>query len=597
MALPKPDEGYIRDYREYLRGVWSRTHAHWHGVIDPWYWQTATIWPDGSGRSTYIPSTARALVDHAADVHMAFEPKFFRKPAGKGRKHEKDADQVEASLGAVFLDAMLHEPELAFKQGGKYAGQYGYVIIEGPILNLENRPEKPAKGKGESADEFHWREVDFKNMSRSWNPIRIRAPHPRNVLIDPTERMPSEAVKHQYLFVSRILGLLEGLRQRERKAEFITKKGDYPFSIENPFLNVEVTEYWSLEWHAMIAGNTLLFVEKNAYGFVPYNHAFSGFGGEQTEGFGDPWSKAQGLIDAVLFGLKVEAQGLSAKHNAIIERSYLRTRVGSMTDPAEIREQLDTEDGVVQADPDEVGFIDYPELGRSLFQVGNEVKDDISNGTFSRDIAGIRQQGVSTVGQQAILSTAATRKFASVNKQLNLMATIVGMNTLRLVDRLGITIELGGDVLSPSIIHNDYNIVAEFQTLDPILQQAERELGMREVQMGLKSPQTYRESDLRIRNESVEAKRLMKAEVRKSPPYIEAISREVAKEDGMLEAIENLRKSEEAEAMGTSVPGGGGSQPEISANAGGGATRALSGALTGSTAKPPQTPLPPNVSP
>jgi len=596
MPTQKPDEGYIRDYREYLRGVWSATHAHWHGVIDPWYWQTATIWPGGSQRSTYLPSTARAIVDHAADVHMAFEPKFFRKPPRGGRKHEKDADAVEAGLGAVFLDAMLHEPELAFKQGAKYMGQYGYSVIEGPILDFENRPEEPKQGRGESADEFRWREIDYRNSKRSWNPIRIRAPHPRHVLIDPTERMPGEVVKHQYLYVSRILGLLETLRSRERKAEFIIKKNSYPFSIDNPFLNVETTEYWSTEYHAMTAGDALLFVEKNAYGFVPFNHGFSGFGGEMTESFGDPRTKAQGLLDPVIHALKVEAQSMSAKHNAIIERSYLRTRVGTTTDPAEIAEQLDTEDGVIQADFGEVGFIDYPELGRSLFQVGNEVKDDITIGTFARDIAGMRQQGVSTVGQQAILSTAATRKFATVNKQLNLMASIVGMNILRLVDRLDITIELGGDSLSPAMLHHDYNIMAEFQTLDPILQLQEREVGMREVQMKLKSSESYRENDLRVRNESLEKKRLIKELVRESPEYIQAISREVAREDGMLEAIENLRAEEAAGQQGGPPPGAG-PMPEISAGAGGGATRALRGALTGSTAKPGIPPLPPNVTP
>jgi hypothetical protein len=590
-SLPKPDEGYIRDYREHLRGVWSKTHAHWHGDIDPWYWQYKKIWPDGSQRSTYIPSTARHIVDDAADTQMAFEPKFTRKPMGETRQHEMDADQIESGLRSVFVDAMLHEPVLAFKQIGKYLGMYGYGVIEGPILELENRPEEPKKRRGETEQEFGWRMVDYKNAKRSWNPIRIRSPHPRQVLIDPTVKRPIEAVKYNRLYVSHIEGLLDSLRERDRKPEFIIAKQSVPYTTLNPFLPVEVTEYWSSDYHAMTAGDTLLFVERNLYGFVPYNHAFTGFGGERTENAtNDPVYMSQGLLDGVLDALLTEAQGMSAKHNAIIERSYLRTRVSRTADPAEIADQLDVEDGILSLDEDEIGFVRYPDLERALFQIGGEVRDDIEAGTFSRSIAGMRQQGVSTVGQQAILSTAATRKFASVNKHLNLMATVVGQNILKLVDRLGEAIEVGSAILEPKLIHSDYNITAEFQTLDPILQLQEREVGMREVSMGLKSQESYRENDLRVADESLEFKRLVKEKVRQTPEYFTVIAREVAKEDGLLEMVENLQGGAEAGGTGGGVP-----QPEISDQAGGGAPRALGEALTPNTAQPPVPPLPPNV--
>ena len=156
-------------------------------------------------------------------------------------------------------------------------------------------------------------------------------------------------------------------------------------------------------------------------------------------------------------------------------------------------------------------------------------------------------------------------------------------------------------------INHDYNIVAEFQTLDPILQLQEREVGMREVQMGLKSRESYRENDLRIANESLEFKRLTKEKVREMPEYIQALSREVAKEDGMLEMIEELQNPEAPEGgmppggappgAGGPPPGAGGPQPEISAQAGGGATRAMRQALTPDTANPPRTPLPPEPRP
>jgi hypothetical protein len=182
-----------------------------------------------------------------------------------------------------------------------------------------------------------------------------------------------------------------------------------------------------------------------------------------------------------------------------------------------------------------------------------------------------------------------------------MMATVVAQNILRLVDRYGEAIRVGDEVLDPKTINHDYNILAEFQTLDPILQLQEREVGMREVQMNIKSRESYRENDLRIANESLEFKRLTKEKVREMPEYIQALSREVAKEDGMLEMIEELRNPESPEGgmppgMGA-PPGTNGRQPEISAQAGGGATRALRQALTPDTANPPRTPLPPEPRP
>ena len=123
---------------------------------------------------------------------------------------------------------------------------------------------------------------------------------------------------------------------------------------------------------------------------------------------------------------------------------------------------------------------------------------------------------------------------------------------------------------------------------------------MREVQMQLKSRESYRENDLRVANESLEFKRLTKEKVREMPEYIQALSREVAKEDGMLEMIEELRNPEEQAGAGGGPggpPGMGAPTPEISAQAGGGATRAMRQALTPDTANPPRTPLPPQPRP
>lgn len=583
-------EDIIR-YREHLKGVWSQTHTHWDKVIDPWIWGSPNIWGPGSQRSTYIPSTARNIIEHASDTQLVWEPKLHRRPVGRGRQHEKDADDVEAGLFAVFLDAMLREPSMAFKDAGKFMSAYGYAVIEGPMIDFEDRPVEPKKTRGMSQEEFEWARIDYQNSLRSWNPIRIRAPHPGHILLDPCDRQPKQGIRYDRRYIKDIRKMVEHLYERKRKPEFVVSKQELERMLPdglNPWQTEEVTELWSDKDHQVMYRNQLLFSEKNRWGFIPYNHAFTGFGMKKTEDqANDPFWLAQGLLDPIMSGLKTQAQAMSAKQNALIERSYLRVMTAG--DASELATQLGQEDAIIEGNEQEIGFLRYPELERALFQIGSEVDSDIEMGTFSRSIAGQRQQGVSTVGQQAILSTAATRKFASTNKQLNMMATVVAQNILRLIDRYGESIEVGGVALSPQMLHHDYTVVAEFQTLDPILQLQEREMGLRELSAGVKSRESYRENDLKVANESLEFKRIMKEQIRQMPEYTQAMAREIAREDGMLEMMAGLQEGQPATAGEPDIE-----TPQISDQAGGGATRALRTALTPDTMNPPRTPLPPS---
>ena len=58
-----------------------------------------------------------------------------------------------------------------------------------------------------------------------------------------------------------------------------------------------------------------------------------------------------------------------------------------------------------------------------MFESEQWLDKDMELGTYSRTLAGIRDQGVSTVGQQAILSTSAMRKFVAPSKQLEHLAS------------------------------------------------------------------------------------------------------------------------------------------------------------------------------
>ena len=273
-------------------------------------------------------------------------------------------------------------------------------------------------------------------------------------------------------------------------------------------------------------------------------------------------------------------------HNSLIVRSYLRMTVDpNKADSAEIAEQHAQEDAIMEVDPEAIDFLKYPAWERGLLEIDKVVEGDITIGTFVQDVAGMRQQGVSTVGQQAILSMAAHGKFKPVLLQLNYMATVLGRNTLRLVDRMQEDITANGHTLKVSQIRNDYNIIAEFEVVDAALQQNARELGLREVEAGIKSHQSYRENDLRVANESEEKKRLQKELVRRSPAYLRAIARAIAREDGMLDAIENFDTDEQTvDAVGEEQEAV--DPRQISDMAGGGAARSLRQPLNAQTTNP-----------
>lgn len=596
-----PDKQDIDDEVTHLERLWGPTHLHWQNVIDPWYWQTVDIWTPSnavgrpSTRPQYRPSTARALVDRASDTWLSFEPHLHREPVGTGNQHEKDADEVETSTFHVIMDAQIQSANLGFKQAGKYGADYGYWVLKAPFLDdMSLRPEKPDRAdyKGDT-EGFELAEIDYKNSRKFWNPIRIEAPHPSTVLMDPGKRNPDAALPVMKMFAKDVYAAVESRHIRIAAGEKdITAFPLENLETQNPWEQWGIKERWSIWWHVMMRANgEIMFTEKNTWGYQPFQQAFAGFGQERTgEAFeGDPIWAAQGIIDSIIPALYAQAQSMSAKHNAIVERGF--PRMGS-EHPEETAQQLAQEGAILEGKKDDIWWMNAAELERGLVQYGEDINNDIELGTFARDVAGLRQQGVSTVGQQAILSQASARKFVQVSKQLDYMATVVARNILKLVDRLGDEITVASHTLKPSIIHHDYAITAEFQQVDPILQLQRQEHGLQEVTKGIKSKETYRETDLRVANESLEKDRLIKEKVREMPEYFFAMAEIVAMEDGMDALSRKFKEMKDAAAGLAPEEESPPSATGVSPAAGGAAIDSVRNALTGDVGNQPRTPLP-----
>lgn len=548
----KPEARDIQAAKEHLLKIWQSAHAQWEKV-DQFYHRTYPLWPAHiNTREEYRPSTPTNVVDHAVDTQLAFSPRIHRFPAGRGETQEERADLIEPWAQAAMEEMALLEPMLTWKQLGKHETMYGYGHVEGPLLDNTERPSRPRRQRGEDQEDFEARETLYANEKKTWFPFRTRALHPARVLLDPMQKKSSIAIKMDKRYSYQVYELtMRKMGKRSNVGEW---------KISDPYDTVDMIEYWTRYWHGVMASGQLLYVEKNTWGYVPYKHAFAGFGQEPTSMEEiDPKYLAIGILDPIMESIKNQAQSHTGRHNALMTATF--NKRGTTQPAEEMAEQLANSD-IIEGQPGALWWLDTPNLPNWIFQEEQWVDRDIEQGSFARVLGGFKEPGVSTVGQQAILSTAASKKFAALTRQLEHIATNVGSDLLRLVDVLGERITVRGRTIGPSEIQHDYSIVVTFELIDPVLQLQQRELGMREVQMELKSDETYRNADAKLEDEMGERKRLDKMRMRRSPEY------QALKMAALMEEL-GLTQSEpqpfEGGANGN-VPGANGNVPGANGN-------------------------------
>ena len=562
----EPDANVIDQYRSHLKEVWTNAHRKWE-QYDAYYFRTYSVWEEAEAHTRpgwLKPARPTSVVDNAVDHQLASEPTPHRNPARQSEESRNNADRVEEGLKAILDEASLLEPALTWKQQGKNLVHLGYSIHElGLDSNvLQRRTEEPPRGD-DSEEDYRANMRLFEHYRRTAMPFRTRSPHPARILLDPWEKRPRIAIRHARRFSQDLHELTVARKSRGRPVDIWEVRNNRPFEL------ILTDEYWTDCWHAMMISGyvtgtgreystmkRMLFTEKNTWGFVPYAHAYAGFGQEPTNSDRiDPANLAVGILDPVLSDIRAQAQAVSGRHNALMDASFnpIGTRMGA----DELRDQLDQGDIIEMSDRSDVWRMDIPQLPRWMFQTEEWLSRDIEEGTFSRALAGVREQGVSTVGQQAILSTAAGRKFVAVSRQLEHLASVASSQILQLIDLLDLNLTIRGKIIRPSYIESDYSVNISFDLVDPVLQLQQRQLGLQEVQAGLKSMETYWAADARLEDASGERKRLLMDWVRKNPMIHQALAMEVAKEEG----IESLVERALSMAQGGEEGGGAGAAP------------------------------------
>ena len=564
----RPDVETIIRFRSKMGELWANAHNEFQDN-DDYYNRKFKVWSENyQGRPVFYDSTPTHLVNHAVDTLMSFSPRIHREPVGDTEEHKQDATNLEHGLKAVMEDAALHETTLPWKVAAQYLVAHGYAIVEAPILvGLGERPEEPNMDDYETQEDYDSDLSIYRAHRKSFNPVRIRVPHPSTVLINPNEKIPTMAVKASKMTAQDLHEQsVTKKKMQSRKYSEIFDMADY-----DPWDEVETWDYWTPYWHVKLLANasanygspssraaTPIWMERNTWGFVPFVHAFAGWGMDIAETGGDPANLAQGILTPNKETIRKRTQELSAFHQILLRFAF--APMGTSRDPMTLAQAISNE-GILEGDPQDFWVMNTPDVPGWALQLRGQTDATLEMGTYSSALAGVRQAGVTTVGQQAILNTAGLRTFAAPALQREQMASIVGSRILQLVDsvsELSGGIGANGKTLRKSQIHSVYGVQVAFPHSEPVMEMQNRQMAMSEYGAGLIDPLTYYET-AGYENGTEIKQRLIEESVRNLPSVREKIETLVAQQMGLVDEGNQDQAAQEIaqrqQAMAPQVPG------------------------------------------
>tara|TARA_Y100000310_G_scaffold305766_1_gene346280 strand:+ start:2550 stop:4259 length:1710 start_codon:yes stop_codon:yes gene_type:complete len=468
----RPDREFLDGHQQYLENTWRSSRAKWKDTFS-FYELSYQVWKTAAqneSRGQYRPPTARTIIDHTADQFQALIPTVRREPRRDSDPQRVIADEAEVAMKEIMMDAAMHAKVNPWRLLGKHFNAFGYGILEMDLEGLDyalksNRPP-PAY----------------------WNPVRIAATNPGHVLIDPLEKVPNAAIKIVQMAAQDVDALVKS-KKRLKHVEAFNMANRKPWEMVNLVFHWTGPKGWLT---VREAGGDFLYQQRNSWNFIPFTHAFAGYGMEPPDlDKNDPQYMADGLLDPIKGTLKNQAQSATAKHTMVIEAAF--SAYGTTRDPEEFVNALGGQ-GVLQGEALDYWKLHIQDVPRWVFQSGAEVDESIERSVGASARGGVRQPGVETVGQQAQLDNQALRKFIGSSMQEEHMASILAGWIARAVDSLPSLkdgIGAHGKHLKRSHIDGHYDFDVTFQVMDPVMEEIRRRSYLQEWDRGLMDDDTY----------------------------------------------------------------------------------------------------------
>ena len=555
----RPEAEQITRFYSKMTELWSKAHEEFRDN-DAYYQRKFTVWNQNyQGRPVFYDSTPTHLVDHAVSSLMSFSPRIRREPIGDTEEDKINSTNLEHGLKAVMDNAALHEPNLPWKMLSQYMVAHGYGVIEAPILTgLSERPKSPDRSKFATDEEYEQELTIYRANRRDFNPIRIRVPHPTTVLMNPNEKIPTIAIKASKMSAQDLhdQSVLKKKTQRRKFAE-IFEMDDY-----DPWDEVEVWDYWTPYWHVKMLANptptygspnsaaaTPIYMERNTWGFVPFVHAFANLSGmDIADEGGDPYNFAQGILTPNKETIRKRTQEVSASHQMLLRTAF--APMGTSRDPITLAQAIQNE-GILEGDLQDYWVMNTPDIPAWVQNIRLGTDSTLELGTYSSSLAGVRQAGVTTVGQQAILNTAAMRIFSGLAMQREHIASIVGSRILQLVDNvseLASGIGAHGKMLRKSQINGVYGVQVVLPHAEPVMEMQERQMAMSEHAAGLIDSMTYYEMTGKENGTEIK-KRIIEDNIRNLPSVQEKMNSTIGQQLGLIDEENAGQAAEEIQQL------------------------------------------------
>ena len=531
--------------KKHLEGQWSHIQDTWKKV-DSFVDGSYQVWTSDqmrARRTNHKSPRAANIIRHAVNAQTAYSPRVHREPLGTGQDEREAADALEEGLVAALIAVGRKNPTVPWKQAYRYLFQYDYCAVRVGADLRDWDALEPQKTDFRDTKLFELRRRQWEREKLHHNPLTLDVPHPSRVLMDPSEKNPNTAIITFTMEAQRVRDLvINKLNKRRAGKVFPTPS--------NPHEQVEIDEFWSTEWHKVFHGGDLLYEEQNTWGFTPLFHAFGGHGAEGPgrEGM-KPDFLARPLLKPTLDLLLLETQQMNARHEVLIRAAYALLR--SSRDATQLAEAMAEESIVEDVEEGDVGFIPYPQLPGWLFQEAQQNERDIQEATYPSGVFGVKQPGVVTVGQEAILQERADNTFNDTRAQVEDLATHAAQGYLRLIDVLTFGghiepngVRFGKHRIKSSQIDGDYNATVSFELVDPVLLLQERQQALAEVQQNLMSRRRYWQI-ARVENASEEQENLLEDEINKDPRVHAILVERIMRAMGLEELADEMAKRRE----------------------------------------------------
>ena len=551
----KPTAETIKRELQHYQEIWGEA-LDVMKKADSFYWNRHNIWtwfetlgnpiPDAvAKRSQYHSGRAHAIIKHAVDANLAIMPKWHREAGSISQSHKEAADRVEKGLAAAVRDAFL----VAFSHPPKVTGKdlllHNYAVIY-VGLDAESLTKRPERKRGENREDFEEREYLWETQRSGWNPFRIEAITPGDVLMEPGIKVPKSAIRRRKI---RAYELADLTTTKAKVLGDVVKIYDI---VGDPYEEIEVEERWS-QYHYAISrsGSELLWVEDNTWGFQPFMHTWGGDASLPVgETFNPKWLIEQSVLHNAMDTVVMYEQSVAANHQLIQRTAF--AKLGYVGDAAEAAQQL--EGDIISGDQSQWWAEVVPQLAPQSMQHVSMLKDAIEEITYSLAMAGFAQTGVDTATQALIQSEAGSRKSMAIRNQMEYLYSIAGSNILRLVVRMNEEypdiegLIIGKDKLRVTDIGNNFRVQASFEQVDPVVFAQEKQDAREELRLRLIDRMTYHRIARHEDATGIE-KGIIKDIIREMPDVQNELLQLALREEGFGNLADQRQREERLRAM------------------------------------------------